>query len=174
MRTGILLHGREQVLRAPRNGAGPTGEGTALVSSPRRMRARDARRRVLVVDDEEVLRELTAAWLSDEGFVVATARNGADALGHLPEFCPDAIVLDLMMPVMDGWSFAEACHRLTGPVGIPIVVVSAGRRLVEAAERLRPFGVRAALAKPFDLEILAATVSTLVQRDESLVTAAAS
>ena len=126
----------------------------------------------MVVDDENSIRELTAAWLSDEGFVVATARNGADALRQLRDFCPDVIVLDLMMPVMDGWAFAEACRRQTGSVEIPIVVVSAGHGLAQAAEQLHQFGVRACLAKPYDLEVLAATVNTLAACQETVVAAA--
>jgi CheY-like chemotaxis protein len=66
---------------------------------------------------------------------------------------PDAVVLDLAMPVMDGWSFAEACHALPREP-IPILIVSASTQLARAAEQLRAFGVHASLPKPFDLEVL--------------------
>ena len=122
-----------------------------------------ASKRVLVVDDEASLRELVAAWLEDEGFAVTTASNGAEALRVLREVRPEVIVLDLMMPVMDGWAFAEACHRVTAPAAIPILVVSAAYGLSQTAERLRTFGVRACLAKPFNLDVLTATVSTLLE-----------
>jgi CheY-like chemotaxis protein len=122
-----------------------------------------APKRVLVVDDEASIRELVAAWLEDEGFAVTTASNGAEALRVLREVRPEVIVLDLMMPVMDGWAFAEACHRLTAPAAIPILVVSAAYGLSQTAERLRTFGVRACLAKPFNLDVLTATVSTLLE-----------
>ena len=81
-------------------------------------------------------------------------------------------MLDLMLPVMDGWAFAEACRRVTGAVEIPIIVVSAGHGLVQASEQLRAFGVRACLAKPFDLEMLAATATTLAEREEAVIAAA--
>jgi CheY-like chemotaxis protein len=123
--------------------------------------------RVLVVEDEPSLRELTAEWLDGEGFAVTTAENGAEALGRLQKFRPDVIVLDLMMPVMDGCAFAEACHRLTWPRGIPTVLVSAAHDLAQAAERLRPFGVLASVAKPFDLDVLSAVVGRLAERREA-------
>ena len=92
------------------------------------------------------------------------ATNGREALDRVASRLPDMILLDLMMPVMDGWAFAEACRRVTDAVDIPIVVVSAGHGLVQAAERLRAFGVRACLAKPFDLDVLTATIRSLVER----------
>jgi CheY-like chemotaxis protein len=128
---------------------------------------------VMVVEDEDSIREVTAAWLADEGFAVTTACNGADALRQLRHAWPDVIVLDLMMPVMDGWAFAEACHRLSAPVEIPIVVVSASHGLVQTAHQLREFGVRAYLAKPFDFDLLTKIITTLVER-QGLPIAAAS
>jgi CheY-like chemotaxis protein len=123
-------------------------------------------RRVLVIEDEEDIRELAADWFRDDGFTVETAENGAEALLLLDAFQPDVIVLDLMMPVMDGSTFAEACYRLTEPRAIPTVILSAAYDLAESAARLRPFGVRAFVAKPFDLEVLATVVTRLAERSE--------
>jgi two-component system, chemotaxis family, chemotaxis protein CheY len=119
--------------------------------------------RVLVVEDENTIRALAADWLGDEGFAVDTASNGVEALQRVAARRPDVIVLDLMMPVMDGWAFAEACHQLIHPSEIPIVVVSAAYGLADTAQRLRPFGVRATIAKPFDLDVLSATVARLAE-----------
>ena len=145
--------------------AGRASAGRISRSAPMadRRGAGNARKRVLVVDDEASIRELVAAWLEDEGFAVATASNGAEAIRALRDARPDAIVLDLMMPVMDGWAFAKACHELTAPAGIPILVVSAAYGLSQAADQLRNFGVRACLAKPFNLDVLTATVRTLLE-----------
>ena len=145
-------------------GGASAGRMSRVTPLPDRGRTRDDRKHLLVVEDEANIRELVAAWLRDEGFTVTTAANGAEAMEHLRVVRPDAIVLDLMMPIMDGWAFAEACHRLALPVRIPILVVSAAYGLPQAAERLRPFGVRACLAKPFDLDVLTATVRRLVER----------
>jgi DNA-binding response OmpR family regulator len=136
-----------------------------------RTRTREERVHLMVVEDEDTIRELVAAWLRDEGFVVTTAGNGAEAIAQLRDIRPDAIVLDLMMPIMDGWAFAEACHRLIAPARIPILVVSAAHGLPQAAERLRQYGVRACLAKPFDLDVLTATVRALVERHAEGLTA---
>jgi DNA-binding response OmpR family regulator len=149
-------------------GGQPAGRGGTLAAWPHCLRLCAERKRVMVVDDEPSIRDVLAAWLSDEGFEVTTAGNGLEALGLLGDFRPDAIVLDLMMPLMDGSAFAEACHRMTGPVGIPIVVVSAAHALFNAADGLRQYGVRACLAKPFDLDVLTATVTNLVERQDVL------
>jgi two-component system chemotaxis response regulator CheY len=125
--------------------------------------------RILVIDDEKSIREIAADWLGSEGFEVDTAENGLKALEQVRASPPDVIVLDLMMPVMDGWAFAEACHRLTQPAEIPIVVISATHGLVEAARRLRPFGVRATMAKPFDLDVLTATITRLADHGRAQV-----
>jgi CheY-like chemotaxis protein len=113
---------------------------------------------VLVVDDDAGMREVIAESLRLDGCVVATAANGAAALEQVRRYPPDLIVLDLMMPVMDGWTFARVCH--TDPVGhgIPIVVLSASTRASTALEELAGTGVRAVLNKPFGLEALLGAV----------------
>jgi CheY-like chemotaxis protein len=106
-----------------------------------------------VVDDERPIRELVALVLEEEGYQVEQAADGGEALLKVRAARPDAVVLDLAMPVMDGWSFAQACHALPCEP-IPILIVSASTQLARAAEQLRAFGVHASLPKPFDLEVL--------------------
>src|SRR5581483_10950225 len=84
--------------RAPRRGAGP--RTTPMTA-----------RRVLVVEDDRGIRDLLAAVLTDEGFDVRQAANGKEALAVLERWQPDAILLDLMMPVMDGWTFRREQRR---------------------------------------------------------------
>ena len=116
--------------------------------------------RVLVVDDDATIRGLVAEVLDDEGYQVQTAGNGQAALDIIqgPPPPPDAIVTDLMMPVLDGWAFVEQCHLSEGCADIPIVVMSAASSLPQSAARLRAHGVRAVLAKPFDFDALVALV----------------
>ena len=64
-------------------------------------------KRVLVVDDDASIRELLSTALEDDGYEVVPAINGADALSVCERWRPDVIVLDLMMPIMDGWTFAK-------------------------------------------------------------------
>src|ERR687885_1579149 len=115
-------------------------------------------RYILVVEDDDAIRGLIADVLRDDGFDVREAANGVDALARLREGQPDLIVLDLMMPVMDGWTFVEECRRSRACDEVPIVVTSAAHDLPHTAELLRSFGVRSCLPKPFDVDGLLAIV----------------
>ena len=109
---------------------------------------------VLVVDDDEGIREMVEIALSDEGYEVMTAPHGAAALDLLQERPPSLILLDMRMPVMDGWQFAQAYHQRPGPHA-PIIVVTAAR---EASDRAAQIGADGVLAKPFLLTDLIAVV----------------
>jgi two-component system, chemotaxis family, chemotaxis protein CheY len=111
--------------------------------------AQVAGKRVLVVDDDPDIRELLFTALEDEGFEVVPAGNGQEALAIIKTFRPDVIVLDLMMPVMDGWQFAaELRARDEGDEDIPIVLLSAARDLKTHAKALAAADI---IEKPFDL-----------------------
>jgi DNA-binding response OmpR family regulator len=115
--------------------------------------------RILLVEDDELLRETLAEVLVDDGHEVHTAANGADALDELEGWEPQLIVLDLMMPVMDGFAFRdEQLRRGLGP-DVPVLVLSAMRNLEAAADRLH---AAALIAKPFRLEEVLASVETLL------------
>ena len=114
--------------------------------------------RVLVVDDEPLIRALVTIAFEAEGFHVDTAADGAEALARACQQPPQAIVLDLMMPVMDGWDFLEAWQGQPSSQTVPIVVMSAGYR---RGERPPPH-VQAFVTKPFDIDQLVATVARLV------------
>ena len=120
-----------------------------------------ATKRVLVVEDDDGIRHAVAEGLELEGYEVLTATNGAEALERVRAGRPDAVVLDLMMPVMDGWAFLDACQREELCKGTPVLVVSAYRALPETAPQL---GVRGCIAKPFDLDVVLGAVERLVQR----------
>jgi CheY-like chemotaxis protein len=80
---------------------------------------------VLIVDDDRVTQKLLAATLQRQGIKVSCAANGEEALTHLRNAVPDVIVLDLMMPVMDGVEFLEQAHQDPVWCGIPVVVITA-------------------------------------------------
>jgi CheY-like chemotaxis protein len=104
--------------------------------------------RVLVVDDDPDVRGFLATFLELEGFEVGTAENGAEALQQVGEQQPDVMILDLMMPVMDGW---DCCRRLRADArtrSLPVIVVSASQ---DHDFRLWDVGANAFLSKPFDL-----------------------
>jgi CheY-like chemotaxis protein len=109
--------------------------------------------RILVVDDDAELCELMVALLTKEGFDTEVATNGEDALAKARAHPPALILLDMVMPVMDGWTFRA--HQRYDPVLAPIPVV-----LVTAVPtaRLRNVGAVAALQKPFASQQLVSTV----------------
>ena len=112
---------------------------------------------VLVVEDDPDMRDLERTLLEMEGYAVMLAGNGAEALHHLEHVEPDVIILDLMMPVMDGLTFlAERRKRQLGE-SVPVLCVSAaGREMTAHALRL---GADECLPKPTDVEALCERVS---------------
>jgi CheY-like chemotaxis protein len=110
--------------------------------------------RVLVVDDDPDIRELLCAVLQDDGWEARPAANGKAALAVLEHWNPDLIVLDLMMPVMDGWTFADRMHERWQ---IPIVVLSAANNVAAHAQKL---GAVAVVPKPFDIAQLLPTLQS--------------
>jgi CheY-like chemotaxis protein len=106
---------------------------------------------VLVVEDEESIREVIRDVLEDHGLRVITAANGAEALQTLDLARPDVVVLDLLMPVMHGWAFMESYAEKTDGVAIPIVIVSVNPALPRSFTR---FGVCEVVAKPFQVDVL--------------------
>ena len=104
---------------------------------------------VLIVDDDPAIRGLMAEALRSEGYAVDMAAHGAEALDAMRARRPATVLLDLMMPVMDGFTFIERCHREQLCVDVPIVVISA---VQDALNRVGELPVHATLAKPFDLD----------------------
>ena len=110
---------------------------------------------VLVVDDDPAIRGLVADALRDEGYLVDLAAHGREALDAMRARRPATVVLDLMMPVMDGFTFMEVCHQQQLCDNVPIVVISA---VADAIQRIHEVPVHACIAKPFDLDDLVRTV----------------
>lgn len=109
--------------------------------------------RVLIVDDEPDIRATVSAMLEIEGYAVAEAANGADALHRVEEQAPDVILLDMRMPVLDGWGFAAELRRRGHR--IPIVVMTAAR---DAAHWAAEIAASAYVAKPFGFDDLISAV----------------
>ena len=105
--------------------------------------------RVLVVDDDEVIRRLVAANLTLEGFDVATAVDGQDCLDKVMAIAPDVITLDVMMPCLNGWETAIRLRECPDTSNIKMVLITARGHESELT-RPRQVGADAYLAKPFD------------------------
>ena len=113
---------------------------------------------VLVVDDDPAIRGMVAEFLSEEGYAVDTAAHGGEALEAVRSTRPSAIVLDALMPVMDGWQFLDACHKEGLCESTPVIVVSA---VPESAELAAQHGARAYCGKPFSLIELESHIRSL-------------
>ena len=104
--------------------------------------------RLLLVEDHSDTRELLASYLTGQGFVVDATANGLQALEHAATSPPDVIVLDLLLPGLDGWSAAQRLKTHPSTRHVPIVAVSA-HAFPEDEARAYDCGCDAFLAKPF-------------------------
>jgi CheY-like chemotaxis protein len=124
---------------------------------------------ILVVEDDQEIRDFLALVLEGEGYAVRTAPNGAVALELIGEAPPQLILLDMRMPVMDGWAFARAYRGRPGPHA-PILVMTAAR---DAAERAQEIEADGYVAKPFDLDHLLSLVRRFTAPGEPPILCAA-
>ncbi|XXF75659.1 response regulator [Myxococcaceae bacterium GXIMD 01537] len=116
-----------------------------------------ARAHVIVIDDDPDMRDVVSQALEAFDFDVSTAGNGREGLELLEkQGLPDLIILDMRMPVMDGWAFAAELHRRYADV-VPVVVCTAAE---DTARRAREVGAVGALSKPFELDDLLHLVET--------------
>jgi CheY-like chemotaxis protein len=116
---------------------------------------------VLVVDDEPEMRRLTESLLTEHGYHVIVAAHGKDAILRLREQVPDLIVLDLNMPVMDGWQFRTEQRYLADKkcAAIPVLLLTAEEDAAVHAQTLHAVGV---ITKPFDPDDLLDAVSAAI------------
>lgn len=102
-----------------------------------------ARKRILVVDDEEDVRTFVATVLQDTGFVLECAADGHEALRKIDAGRPNLVLLDLMMPGLDGWGVLEQLrHKPDPPLVVSLSALADKRRIPQD-------GVAASLSKPF-------------------------
>ena len=109
--------------------------------------------RILIVDDDPNLLVLLADQLRADGYEIATARDGDEALRRLRASWPDLLIIDMMMPRMDGWEFCRQIEQDRTLRDIPVVVLSAVPR-----ESLQLWSAAAVLSKPFDYDALIRTL----------------
>jgi DNA-binding response OmpR family regulator len=117
--------------------------------------------RVLVVDDEAVIRQLIAINLELEGFEVHQAVDGSDAVDKARTVDPDVVTLDVMMPGLDGWTTAQRLRADSSTSRARIVMISARTRPADV-ERGRDSGADEYVTKPFDPDEVVAAVRRLV------------
>jgi DNA-binding NtrC family response regulator len=116
--------------------------------------------RILVVDDDDSIRELVSEILRDEGYDIVQARNGAAALQSVDaDGAFQAVVLDMRMPLLDGWQFASELEQRGA--AIPIIVMTAAQNARRWAEEI---GAAGYIAKPFGIDELLETVRSVSER----------
>lgn len=106
---------------------------------------------ILVVDDDAGIRQTIGALLREEGYRVSLAVDGLDALEQVAGGLPALILLDITMPRMDGYAFAEELQRRGLAPAVPILLLTAD---ASAPEKARRVGAAGFVAKPFDLDEL--------------------
>jgi CheY-like chemotaxis protein len=119
---------------------------------------------ILVVDDDADIREIVSELLILEGYRVETASHGRAALDVLEASRPDLILLDLNMPIMDGWTFCAELHAQPEQRHVPIALMSASRNLQARALPCEPVAI---LEKPFGLDDLLQRVEDALERTAS-------
>jgi CheY-like chemotaxis protein len=112
---------------------------------------------VLVVDDDPAIRNAVSLLLAEEGYTVQTAANGKEGLAAITTQLPALVLLDLNMPMMDGWALIDHLH--TAQITVPIVIMTAGQRAAQEAARL---DVAGSLGKPFEIDDLFRIVAAFV------------
>ena len=111
---------------------------------------------ILVIDDDPSILSTVSDILEFEGFLVATASNGAEGLRCVERTRPALVLLDMRMPVVDGWEFARMLRERG--IALPIIVMTAAQ---DARRWAQEIGATGYLAKPFDLTDLVDTVKRL-------------
>ena len=159
----LSYEGANSSLATGHSGPGSDYELGGRSATVRPAVASDATPVILVVDDDPVIVRLLEINLSLEGFAIFTATNGADAVKLAREKLPALVLLDLMMPGMDGWAVREALLEDPSTARIPVVVVSA-RTQDEDRERGYALDVAAYITKPFDPAELVETVRRFIAR----------
>src|SRR4030043_282869 len=119
---------------------------------------------ILVVDDERNIVHLTRLYLAKEGFEVETAYDGRQALEKAQSHHPDLIVLDVMMPEMDGF---EVCRELRKTSNVPIIILTARTDDVDKVVGLE-LGADDYVTKPFNPRELVARVNAVLRRSQGM------
>jgi CheY-like chemotaxis protein len=120
-----------------------------------------AKPRILVVEDDPDLRRILKLQLTSMGYEITEAENGAEGFKSIQNEVPDCVILDLMMPVMDGFGFLKRTRSIMGTKDVPILILTASE---DERNRVRGFQYQADayMSKPYDLEKLTDQVEKLM------------
>lgn len=116
---------------------------------------------ILIVDDDPTIRSVLEALLEDEGFIPVTAANGQEAVAIVRDNPPALVLMDLMMPVMNGVEASRTLKSAPETASVPIIAMSAGFILRESIDDLLADSI---ISKPFDLDALIANIRSTLRR----------
>ncbi len=122
---------------------------------------------VLVVDDEPNIVETLQDRLEMSGYHVLTAVNGEEGLEQATKESPDVVLLDIMMPVMDGLDMLERLRQTSNNTDIPVIMLSACSQAQDIA-RAKAFGIEDYIVKPFDLGELMVKIDSVLEKRKTL------
>lgn len=120
--------------------------------------------RVLAVDDELNILELVKLYLGREGYQVETASRGGDAISKMSTVNPDIVILDLMLPDIDGF---EVCRRIRSKSRVPILMLTARKEDIDKVVGLE-MGADDYLTKPFNPRELVARIKAILRRSQAV------
>jgi two-component system, OmpR family, response regulator VicR len=123
--------------------------------------SQDKNKKILIVDDELDILEMNASLLETEGYEVLTASSGAEAIEVVQKTPPDLVLLDIMMPDMDGHEVLKSIRTESPENMIPVVMVTARNDVVDIGRALDQF-VNGFVVKPFDIERLLRLVDSVI------------
>ncbi len=122
-----------------------------------------ADKRILVIDDDTNICELLRIYLENEGFEIKTANDGAEGLALFKSCDPDLVLLDIMLPHMDGW---EVCRKIREISSKPVIMITAKGDVFDKVLGLE-LGADDFVVKPFDMKELSARVKAVLRRTSS-------
>ena len=121
------------------------------------------KQKILIADDDTNIVELISLYLTKEGYETKKAYNGREALKHLQSFAPNLMILDIMMPEMDGYAVCREVRKMSS---IPIIMLTAKGETFDKVLGLE-LGADDYMVKPFDTKELVARVKAVLRRTES-------
>lgn len=124
-------------------------------------------KKILVVDDEDSLVRLIQLQLKFEGYQVITAYDGLEALEKVVEEKPDLVVLDIMMPKVDGWVVCHSIKSNADTKNIRVIILTAMTQFMSRFKGLYVFQAELYMSKPFDLDALSSNISKLLNIEET-------
>ncbi|MFH1845279.1 MAG: response regulator [bacterium] len=125
--------------------------------------------RILIVEDDPDLQLILTYQLESDGYVIDKAGNGEEAFRHIQDSVPDCILLDIMMPVMDGFSFLKRLRSVDRTLEVPVIILTASEDR-RTPRKSTQYLADAFMKKPYDLTALSAKISELIAASRSAST----